>query len=191
MINSVVAKKMKSSWRTGFHFMLVVVILGVIIFFWLKVLTSQKNSALEEYENTKTAELDVVKKKFWSDEMYEKYNYAELINKKYHTMPWSERINLIVEKVKELKDMSYEWSNAIVLSDFTVTLDKLSLKWEVSNLILLYRSSKNKHFISLIEMFQDLNFVDNVEIRTYKNNWTMIEFVLDANLTLANGDISE
>lgn len=190
MANSVVAKKLKTPWRTAFYIMFALVGAGLVSYFFLKFLSNWKYRSLKNFEQTKTAELDVVKKKFGSDEMYEKYNYAELINKKYNKIPRSQRITLIVEKIEELKKMSYEW-NAIILSDFTVSLEELSLKWKVSNLTLLYRSSKNRHYKSLIEMFQELDFVEKVQIKTYKNNWNMVEFILNAKLTLANGNVSK
>ncbi len=180
-------KKYKSSWKSLYKMFLFLLIFWILATVGLNFAAKYKNNLTKQYVAEKTKKLQEVKKKFWNnDEIYEKYTFAQKINDEYKTMPWNQRINLIVEKIKELKEMNYQW-NTINLSNFSVSLDRLVVNWEVSNLLVLYRSSKNKHFKSVIEMFQDLDFVKDIKIRTYKSDWDKIKFVLDANLTLADG----
>ena len=99
-------------------------------------------------------------------------------------MPRSERIDTIVSVLQELKDVSYEWSNSIRLFDFTVDLERMTLKWEVSNIALLYHSSEARGYVSLIDTFKNLDFVEEVSIKQYTTVGWLVSFTLVANLTL-------
>jgi hypothetical protein len=101
-------------------------------------------------------------------------------------MPRSEHIPKIISILEDLKsvDQSWTWENdSIVLSDFKVNLNEISLKWRVSNLKLLYYNSPWWKFKALIDRFQDLDFIEDMKIKTYDKIWEKyFEFVLNGKI---------
>jgi uncharacterized protein YlbG (UPF0298 family) len=83
-----------------------------------------------------------------------------------------------------MKKVDTSTTDSIILSDFNVSFDKITLKWQVSNLLLLYYSNANKGIISLIDRFSDLDFVKNIRIQSYDriSESNFYEFVLEANI---------
>ena len=90
----------------------------------------------------------------------------------------------MIAMLEDLKKVDTSTTDTIVLSDFNVSMDKITLKGQVSNLLLLYYSSPLKGVTSLIDRFSSLDFVKNIRIQTYDrvgdNNF--YEFVLEANV---------
>jgi len=86
--------------------------------------------------------------------------------------------------LEDLKQVDTSTTDTIALSDFNVSMEKITLKWQVSNLLLLYYSNTAKGVRSLIDRFSSLDFVKNIRIQTYDrvgdNNY--YEFVLEANV---------
>ena len=86
--------------------------------------------------------------------------------------------------LEDMKNIDASSTDTVVLSDFNVSLDKITLKGQVSNLLLLYYSNASRNVLSLIDRFSGLDFVQNIRIQTYDrvgdNNY--YEFVLEANV---------
>lgn len=108
----------------------------------------------------------------------------KILEEKQIAMPRSDHITKVIAMLEDLKNIDTSSSDTIVLSDFNVSLDKITLKGQVSNLLLLYYSNEAKGIRSLIDRFSSLDFVKNIRIQTYDrvgdNNY--YEFVLDANV---------
>jgi hypothetical protein len=70
----------------------------------------------------------------------------------------------------------------IAFSNFEISLENIRLDWYVTNLRLLYRWANSKKW--LIEKFEELDFLDNISIKTYeKNDWDLwYNFTLTANV---------
>ncbi|NOZ43590.1 MAG: hypothetical protein GXP45_00165 [bacterium] len=101
------------------------------------------------------------------------------------SLPWSEHIPKIIQMLEDLKAVDTSDSQSIVLSDFKVNLDTISLKGKVSSLPLLYVNSAKRHYTSLLDRFAKLDFINNLRIQTYeKEGLRDFEFVLDANVIL-------
>ena len=99
-------------------------------------------------------------------------------------MPRSDYITKVVKMLEDIKQVDTSTTDTILLSDFNVSMDKITLKGQVSNLLLLYYSNVSKGVRSLIDRFSSLDFVKNIRIQTYDrvgdNNY--YEFVLEANV---------
>jgi len=115
---------------------------------------------------------------------YNKLQAVKILEEKQITMPWSEHITKIIAMLEDMKKVDTSTTDSIILSDFNVSLDKITLKGQVSNLLLLYYSNANKGITSLIDRFSDLDFVKNIRIQTYDriSESNFYEFVLEANI---------
>ncbi len=115
---------------------------------------------------------------------YNKLQAVKILEEKQTTMPWSDHIAKMIAMLEDLKKVDTSTTDTIVLSDFNVSMDKITLKWQVSNLLLLYYSNPTKGITSLIDRFSNLDFIQNIRIQTYDrvgdNNY--YEFVLEANI---------
>ena len=100
------------------------------------------------------------------------------------TLPWSNYITQIVAMLEDLKHTDMSSNDGILLSDFNVSMDKITLKWQVSDLELLYHSQNSTDAQSLIDRFSGLDFVQNIRIQTYDriDDTNYYEFVLEANV---------
>lgn len=115
---------------------------------------------------------------------YNKLQAVKILEEKQTTMPRADHITKVVAMLEDLKKVDTSTSDTIILSDFNVSMDQITLKGKVSNLLLLYYSSPAKSIRSLIDRFSSLDFVKNIRIQTYDrvgdNNY--YEFVLEANV---------
>ncbi|HCB51098.1 TPA: hypothetical protein DEP21_00690 [Patescibacteria group bacterium] len=104
-------------------------------------------------------------------------NYSEDI-------PWSTHIQKVIAMLGDIKNLDMSQDETLVLSDFNVSLDKLSVRGKVSNLLLLYYTSAEKGMTSLIDRFKKLDFISDMRIKNYtKNKDTgFFSFVLEANV---------
>lgn len=143
-------------------------------------LTKQKISDKRVLLTEQTTQLE------WYTELtgYNKLQAVKILENEQVDMPRSEHISQMIQMLEDMKKIDSSSTDTIVLSDFNVTLDKISLKWQVSNLLLLYYSNTSRNVLSLIDRFSNLNFVQNIRIQTYDrvgdNNY--YEFVLEANV---------
>ena len=97
------------------------------------------------------------------------------------TMPWAERINKVIEMLNELKNLTSNQNETIILSDFKVSLDSVSLRGKVSSLLLLYYTNPERNILSLLDRFEQLDFIQDIKIKTYdKSEDNAFGFVLDA-----------
>jgi hypothetical protein len=119
--------------------------------------------------------------KLWWDATFAKYAFAKKFteqNKKKR----SKHIESLFAVLQAIQDNSYIWANAITLTDFSITPTSISLKWNVTNLILIYYSSEKYKYTSLIDRFTGLSFVKNVRIQQYTKDDTWYSFTLDADI---------
>jgi hypothetical protein len=74
-------------------------------------------------------------------------------------------------------------NGSIQLSDFKVSLESLSLRWTVTNLLLLYYSAPERGFVSLLDRFAQLDFIQNMRVQNYTREQDgKFSFVLQANV---------
>jgi hypothetical protein len=163
----------------------IVFILVIIWYFFFQLSTYITNRKIENNQNILNKQnLDLAKYK--QSTWYNKIYLIRELEKSSQTMPRSEHIPKIISILEDLKsvDSSLTWENdSIILSDFKVNLNEISLKWRVSNLKLLYFNSPSWKFKALIDRFQDLDFIEDMKIKTYDKIWEKyFEFVLNAKI---------
>ena len=172
-----------SRWKIYFQGLLVVLGLSLVAFGYLKVdmfLMNQKISDKRVTLEDQTKQLESYKLLTG----YNKLQAVKILEEKQVTMPWSDHIAKMIAMLEDMKQIDTSTTDTIVLSDFNVSMDKITLKGQVSNLLLLYYSSSAKGVKSLIDRFSSLDFIKNIRIQTYDrvgdNNY--YEFVLEANV---------
>lgn len=134
-----------------------------------ETIITEQNIELENYKSlTGFTKLMAVKELEW----------------KYDEIPRSTHINKVINMLEEIRNLDQSWDETLVLSDFNVDLQKISVKWRVSNLILLYYSNPGKSIISLIDRFKNLDFIENLYIKNYtrEKDWNFFSFILEANV---------
>jgi len=115
---------------------------------------------------------------------YNKLQAVKLLENQQADIPRSDHINKVIQMLESIKSVQSSSADSITLSDFKVDLDKLSLKGQVSSLTLLYSSNPQKHIVSLLDRFSQLDFIKNIRIQTYDKvgDTDMFDFVLEANI---------
>jgi len=116
---------------------------------------------------------------------YIKLSALKQLETETDTMPWAERINKVIEMLNELQNLTSNQSETISLSDFKVSLDTISVRGKVSSLLLLYYNNPEKHIVSLLDRFEQLDFIKDIKIKTYDKDATdnTFGFVLEAKVT--------
>ncbi len=172
-----------SRWKIYFQVLLVIFGLSLAAFGYLKVdmfLMNQNITDKRVTLETQTKELDA----YTLLTGYNKLQAVKILEEKQVTMPWSDHITKVIAMLEDLKKVDTSTTDTIILSDFNVSMDKITLKGQVSNLLLLYYSNASKGIKSLIDKFSSLDFVKDIRIQTYDrvgdNNY--YEFVLEANV---------
>jgi hypothetical protein len=168
-----------------FKFLAVVFILVLAWYIYFQVSTYVTNQKVKNNQiilNKQNSDLEKYKQSTWYNKLY----LIRELEKSSQSMPRSEHIPKIISILEDLKsiDPSWTWSNdSIILSDFKVNLNEISLKWRVSNLKLLYFTSPTWKFKALIDRFEDLDFIEDMQIKTYdKISDKYFEFVLNAKI---------
>ena len=126
----------------------------------------------------KDAELRSFSDKPW----YDKLQYVQDMEEKNVMMPRSDHINAIMEIFWDLLDVDKSDTFNITFSNFEISLERIKLDWYVTNLRLLYEGANSN--TGLIARFEELDFLDNISIRTYeKSEWELwYNFTLTANV---------
>jgi hypothetical protein len=119
--------------------------------------------------------------KLWWDTTFAKYAFAKKFASE-HKKKRSKHIESLFGVLQAIQDNSYIGANAITLTDFSISPTSISLKWNVTNLILIYYSSDKYKYVSLIDRFTGLSFVKNIRIQQYTKDDKWYSFTLDADI---------
>lgn len=180
MVNTVMKEHIQSSRRYIYSLWLVTVIIWIILYAW----SFGADIWLDERIQTKQDELSAVEKNIatiGSEKAFFSYKFAEGLVSQWWTKR-SYHITALINVLKEVQSNSDIGSNAIKLSDFTISPTKLSLQGKVNNLLLLYYSTEDNSYTSIIDRFAKLPFISNIEIKKYNKVWDYYEFTLLADI---------
>lgn len=135
-----------------------------------------------EIVQKKIAKKDAELKGFSDKPGYDKLQYVQDLEESDNTMPWSDHINAIMAIFGDLLDVDRSDTFNITFSNFEISLEKIKLDGYVTNLRLLYEWANSKN--GLIARFEELDFLDNISIKTYKKaEWELwYDFTLTANV---------
>jgi hypothetical protein len=104
------------------------------------------------------------------------------LEKNNQMMPWSDHISAIMEIFWDLLDVDRSDTFNIEFSNFEISLEQIKLDGYVTNLRIFYEWANSK--TGLIAKFEELDFLDNISIKTYeKAEWELwYNFTLTANV---------
>jgi len=162
--------------------LLLVVFLGLIARWgYLKASSIFMQYDIERVQK-KIAKKDAELKSFSDKAGYDKLQYVQDLEESDNTMPWSDHINAIMAIFGDLLDVDKSDTFNITFSNFEISLEKIKLDGYVTNLRLLYEWANSKN--GLIARFEELDFLDNISIKTYeKAEWELwYDFTLTANV---------
>ena len=113
---------------------------------------------------------------------YDKLQYVKTLEKENVMMPWSDHVNAIMKIFDDLLAVDKSDTFNIEFSDFEISLEQIRLHWHVTNLRILYQWVNSSNW--LISKFEELDFLDNISIKTYeKSQWELwYDFTLTANV---------
>ena len=133
-------KKFRSRGEKIFRFLVILLILAIAALVYLKVDTYLIEKKIEDRQIT----LDQQEKElstYESATSYDKFLLVNDLEERTVDMPWFEHIPKIMLIFEELRNLDSNSSDTIVLSDFSVSLEEISLKGTVSSLRALYYDS--------------------------------------------------
>lgn len=113
---------------------------------------------------------------------FDKLQYVKQLEQDNKMMPWSDHVNAIMAIFDELLAVDKSDTFNIAFSDFEISLEKIRLAGYVTNLRLLYQGVDSQP--GLISKFEELDFLDNISIKTYEKSSDDLgyDFVLTANV---------
>ena len=119
---------------------------------------------------------------FSDNPWFDKLQYVKDMEANNNMMPWSDHVNAIMAIFDELLAVDRSDTFNITFSDFHISLTDIRLHGYVTNLRILYQWANSKK--ALITMFEELDFLDNISIKTYEKSSDNLgyEFVLTANV---------
>ena len=113
---------------------------------------------------------------------FDKLKYVENLERNNVMMPRSDHVNAIMSIFDELLAVDNSDTFNIAFSDFEISLEHIRLNGYVTNLRLLYQWVNGSS--GLISKFEELDFLDNISIKTYEKSpddlW--YKFTLTANV---------
>ena len=142
------------------------------------ILVKHNISSVQE----KIGESEIKLASFSDEPGYDKLQYIKQMESDNLMMPWSDHINAIMEIFGDLLDVDKSDTFNISFSNFEISLEKIRLDGYVTNLRILYQWANWNPW--LISRFEDLDFLDNISIKTYeKDDWDLwYKFTLTANV---------
>jgi len=169
-------------WKEIFYmafFSLIFILLLYFYLLWNIYLINNKIKNNTKLLNQQNLQLEKIKTEIW----YEKFDSVRKLENQSKVMPWFDHITKIIDILNGLKSVAMNESNSVILTDFNVSLDKISLRWKVSDLSVLYYSFPQNGIQSLIDKFETLDFIENMTIKSYnKIDNDYFEFVLEAKI---------
>jgi hypothetical protein len=157
---------------------LLVVVFAVYIYLQVSIVLINRQIATQQAVlNQKNAELN----QLLSDTTFMKLEATRSLKQSLRQMPWSVHIPKVISIVDALQSLDGGDNSAIQLSDFKVSLESLSLRGTVSNLGLLYYSVPERGFVSLLDRFTQLDFIQQMRVQNYTREQDgTFSFVLQA-----------
>ena len=186
MAGSMNVKKISKSQQL-FRLSLWVLALMIVAFVWVKCLTLAKSAELKIVKNRIATKEEQVKE-HEASEWYKKFLAVQALESKNSNMTWYDRIEKISEILEDLRSLDdEEEGTTLELSDFSVSLEEISLRGIVSSLKDLYYTSASWKMRAVLDRFESLDFIDRMVIKEYNNNGYWFEFSLFANVINNDG----
>ena len=174
---------------TNYKQIFLIVLLGFLALLWWRGYLVYSSRILEKGIISKDREILAKRNdldKFSENPWYDKLLHVKDLENNNKIMPWSDHVEAIMAIFDELLAVDSSDTYNISFSDFEISLEDIRLNGHVSSLRLLYQWAKiqDKDKPGLIQRFEELDFLDNISIKTYeKTSWDYwYDFTLTANV---------
>jgi hypothetical protein len=162
--------------------LLLLLLIGGIIWYgylWIDTIITKR---LIVAEQNKVAQQQREVDAFSTIPGFDKLQLVKELESTHYQMPWSDHIQAVITIFDAILKVDEANSQNIVLSDFKISLEEISVKGYVSNLRILYNSPDPTQKTALIDRFQQLDFLADIAIKTYDKAGDNIgyDFVLTA-----------
>lgn len=163
-------------------FVLLLVVLGGAAWYaylWTNTTVTKRLIAIDQKQS---AEIQKEIDAFSDIPGFDKLKLVEQMENSQNQMPRSEHIQAVLDILREIRDVDNGGTQNIVLSDFKISLEEISLHGYVSNLRMLYYAPDTSKQTALIERFKKLDFLEEISIKTYNKSSDNLgyDFVLTA-----------
>lgn len=173
--------KATKAWRSRYHLLLLLFLAGIgtlCYFYGFSYFQTREIASIEQEIQKEQEQID----RFYQNTGFKEFLAVKALEKERTHLPWSEYINKILTILAKVKHVE-EGRGNVLLSDFKVNLQELSLNGVVSNLKTLYQPSHGAQR-SLLEEFTALDFLKEITIRNYERGEDIrgFKFTLSANV---------
>ena len=179
-------RKMPDSKKV-FLLLLLVFLGGVVRYIYLFANTTiTKRLVVAEQKNVTAIQQSI--SAFSDIPGFDKLKIVENLENTLSQIPWSDHIEAVMEIFDTILRVDTVDSKNIVLSDFRISLEEISVNGYVSNLRLLYDSPEPGTKTALIDRFEQLDFLDEISIRTYQRAGDSIGYSFVLTAKVVNND---
>ncbi len=174
--------KATKAWKSRYYLLLILFIAAVGVLGYFYGYSYLKQRAILGVEQEIQSQQETVDQLYQNSWFKEFLAIKELEKSRTH-LPRSTYVNEILSILAKVKGVE-EWRGNVVLSDFKVNLEELSLNGVVWNLKTLYTSSNGT--ASLLESFNTLEFLKDITIRKYERGTTTRGFAFTLSAKVVN-----
>ena len=175
------AKNTKTLSSKNVFLLLLLVLIGAVVYYAYLFVTSTVTKRLILNNQKQVVQQQLEISAFSDIPGFDKLQLVEDLERNNYQMPRSDHIQAVIDIFDAVLNVDTAESRNIVLSDFKISLEEISVRGYVSDLRVLYNSPTPSK-PSLIERFEYLDFLGNISIKTYQKAEDSIgyDFVLTA-----------
>ena len=175
--------KGSQSWKFRYYLILLLFLgaVGILVYFYGYAYLRQRSIvALEKEIQIQNQNIDHL----YQNTGFKEYLAVKELESTRTHLPWSDYIEKILSILAKVKGVEEGRENKLILSDFKVNLKELSLNGVASNLKILYLAPNEGSGFSLLDEFNNLEFLKDITIRKYERGEDIrgFKFTLFANV---------
>lgn len=123
---------------------------------------------------------------------FDKFQSVVKLENSLKQIPWSRHIQMVSEIFEAVLGTDASETSNIILSDFQISLDAISVNGYVTNLRILYAPPPSQHSsqkkLSLIERFEQLSFLRDISIKNYTKDESGVGYTFTLTAKVINHD---
>lgn len=175
-LNKTFLKVQKVNPRGFFSLLLFIVLLAMVGYYGYMTLQSKRlNNMIVDRQQSllqERSKLGSLK----SESSYVRFQAAQLVTQNYYGVDWKQRYEYLIAVLNMVRDLDEKTGQAITLSDINVMDEKITLRWEVVSMPMIYAPE------GLIDQFVELDFIEHITIPFYRKSGEFFQFILDATI---------
>ena len=119
---------------------------------------------------------------------FDKFQSVVKLENSLQEIPWSRHIQMVSQIFEDVVSTDVSETSNIILSDFHISLDEISVHGYVTNLRILYVSPDPLRRPSLIERFEQLPFLTDISIKNYERDSSGVGYNFTLTAKVINND---